>query len=315
MSITTRLPLGGQAKGRAGRGQPGGRKLAGYAFVSLYVVLLVLFGAVPTIYALYLSFTTPRGGWAGLQNFFSTGHDFRFLPAFEHIAVYILIWLVLLVVLVLFLALMLDGGIRRTAPIFRFLFYIPGALAGSASVLVWLLMLDPTVSPWHFVMSWFHLSTLPQTVAPAHLPAIFAIIAFWTGAGSWIVVMNGALNNIPEEVTDAARIDGANAWQLALHVKLPLIKRWVVYMVILAFAAGTQFFVEPQLVGTASGGLVSATWSPNQLAYYLAFTGDNFNYAAAISVDLLFLGLIVAALVVFRSKLFESTVPPPVWPR
>ena len=305
LGVTTSLVPTAQANSRAGRGQPAGRNLAGYGFVSLYVVLLVLFGAAPTVYALYLSFTTPGGKWAGLHNYFSTGHDFRFLPAFEHIAVYLLIWLVVLVVLVPFLALMLHGGIRRTVPFFRFVFYIPGAFVGSAGVLVWLLMLDPSVSPWHFVMSWFHLSSLYQTVAPAHLPVIFVVIAFWTGAGSWVVVMNGALNNISDEVTDAARVDGANAWQLALRVKLPLIKRWVVYMVILAFAAGTQLFVEPQMLSTASGGFVSATWSPNQLAYYFAFSEDNFNYAAAISVDLLVLGLMVAALFAFGSRLFE----------
>jgi multiple sugar transport system permease protein len=93
------------------------------------------------------SFTKPGGQWAGLRNFLATGHDFRFLPAFDHIGVYLLIWLVVLVVLVLFLALMLDGSARRTASVFRFLFYIPGALVGSASVLVWLFMLDPNVSP------------------------------------------------------------------------------------------------------------------------------------------------------------------------
>jgi len=155
------------------------------------------------------------------------------------------------------------------------------------------------------VMSWFHLSTLYQTVAPAHLPAIFVVIAFWTGAGSWIVVMNGALNNISDEVIDSAKIDGANAWQLAVRVKLPLIKRWVVYMLILAFAAGTQLFVEPQLVGEASLGMVSTSWSPNQLAYYFATQNGNFNYAASISVDLLIVGLMTATVLVFRSKLFE----------
>ena len=59
--------------------------------------------------------------------------------------------------LVLFLALMLHGGVRRTVPFFRLLFYLPGALAGSASVLVWLFMLDPQISPWHFALSLFHL--------------------------------------------------------------------------------------------------------------------------------------------------------------
>jgi multiple sugar transport system permease protein len=140
---------------------------------------------------------------------------------------------------------------------------------------------------------------------PNHLPIVFAVIAFWTGAGGWIVVTYGALNNIPYELLEAAALDGASAWQTALRVKLPLIKKWVVYMLILAFAAGTQLFVEPQLVSEASLGLVSQTWSPNELAYYLAFQNDNFNGAAAVSVDLLIVGLLVAAVLVFRTKLFE----------
>jgi multiple sugar transport system permease protein len=287
------------------RKRAGGRTRAGYLFVAGYVVLLVLFGAVPSGYAIYLSFTESGGKFAGLSNFFSTGRDFRFIPAFEHVGLFLLIWLVALVVLVLFLALMLHGGARGASAVFRFLFYLPGALAGSASVLVWLFMLDPTVSPWHFALSLFNFSELAQTIEPQHLPGVFAVIAFWTGAGGWVVVMHGALNNISFDVLDSAKIDGATAWQTAIRVKLPLIKKWVVYMCILAFAGGTQLFVEPQLVGEASLGAVSSTWSPNQLAYYMAFQNDNFNYAAAISVDLLVLGLICAAVLVFRSKLFE----------
>ena len=308
MTETTSLPAPARALLRAGRGRAGGRQRAGYIFVSVYVALLLLFGVVPSVYALYLAFTkeSKPWHWAGLSNFLKTGHDFRFAPAFEHIAIYLAIWLSALVVLVLFLALMLHGGLRRAVPAFRFLFYLPGALAGSAAVVVWAFMFDPELSPWHFALSSiFHFSAFSQVIAPGHLPAIFAVIAFWTGAGGWIVVMNGALNNISDEVIDSAKIDGANAVQLALRVKLPLIKRWVVYMVILAFAAGTQLIVEPTLVASASLGMVSPYWSPNQLAYYLATYNGNFNYAASISVDLLFVGLLAAGLLVFRSKLFE----------
>ena len=297
------LPLA--RSGARGTGRAGGRRSAGYVFVSGYVTLLLLFGVLPSAYAIYLSLSEAGGKFAGLSNFFATGRDFRFLPAMEHVGLYLLIWLVVLVVFVLALALLLHGGPRRPGTVFRFLFYIPGALAGSASVLVWLFMLDPTVSPWHFVLSLFNYSELAQTIEPQHLPPIFAIIAFWTGAGGWIVVMNGALNNISDEVIDSAKVDGANALQTAFRIKLPLIRKWVVYMCILAFAAGTQLFVEPQLVGEASLGAVSSVWSPNQLAYYMAFQNDNFNYAASISVDLLVIGLICAAVLVFRSKLFE----------
>lgn len=308
MTATADLLTPARTPLRARRGGVGGRRRAGYIFVSVYLVLLVLFGVVPTLYALYLAFTKQNQPWhwAGMSNFLKTGRDFRFMPAIEHIAVYLAIWLVSLVVFVLFLALMLHGGMRRAVPVFRFLFYLPGALAGAAAVVVWAFMFDPQLSPWHFALSSvLHFVAFSQVIAPGHLPTIFAVIAFWTGAGGWIVVMSGALNNISDEIIDSARIDGANALQLALRVKLPLIKRWVVYMVILAFAAGTQLIVEPTLVASASLGMVSPYWSPNQLAYYMATYNGNFNYAASISIDLLFVGLVAAALLVFRSKLFE----------
>jgi multiple sugar transport system permease protein len=281
------------------------RGVSGYIFVCAYVLLLFCFGVAPTGYAIYLALSSSGGHFVGFSNFVSTGKDFRFVAAFEHIGEYLSIWLGSLVVFVLGLALMLHSMARRVSSVFRFIFYLPGALAGAASVLVWLFMLDPSVSPLHVLLSAFGLHVLGQTLLPNHLPIVFAVIAFWTGAGGWIVVTYGALNNIPYELLEAAALDGASAWQTALRVKLPLIKKWVVYMLILAFAAGTQLFVEPQLVSEASLGLVSQTWSPNELAYYLAFQNDNFNGAAAVSVDLLIVGLLVAAVLVFRTKLFE----------
>ncbi|MDQ4096905.1 MAG: sugar ABC transporter permease, partial [Actinomycetota bacterium] len=74
---------------------------------------------------------------------------------------------------------------------------------------------------------------------------------------------------------------------------------------ILAFAGGTQLFVEPQLVGTASFGQVPDDWSPNQLSYQYAFVAGDFNGAAAIAVVLLVLSLGCAAGAVFKAGLFE----------
>ncbi len=92
---------------------------------------------------------------------------------------------------------------------------------------------------------------------------------------------------------------------MALWIKLPLIRKWIVYMLVLSFAAGSQLFVEPQILSIAASGAISPQWSPNQLAYYEAFSLDNFNNSAAISVDLLVIGLIVAVLFVWRGRLFE----------
>ena len=280
---------------------------AGYAFVAAYVVLLIAFGIVPTVYAIYSAFTSTGGGFAGLSNFTSTASDFRFLPAIGHIALYLVFWLVSLVVFVVALAILLQRlASRRVSTAMRFVFYIPGALAGAASVMVWLFMLDPTVSPVAFLLKAMGFGTFVDVVAPEHLPVLLTFIAFWTGAGGWIVVMFGALNNISTEILEAARLDGATAWQTAKRVQIPMLRKWIVYMVILAFAGGTQLFVEPQLLSQASVGVAGRDYSPNQLSYDFAFQNNNVNTAAAVSVELLLVGLIVAAVFVARSGFFDA---------
>jgi len=285
----------------------GPRALQGLPFVLPYLPLLIVFGIAPTIYALDLAFTNFDGGWAGFHNFVKTYHDFRFIPAFKHIFIYTIVWLGSLMVLVVTLALLLHGRANRVSSAYRFLFYIPGALAGAAAVVIWLFMLDPTVSPASFLLrDVLGAQIFAQSIAPQNLPYVFAMIAFWTGAGGWIVVMYGALNTIPPDLEEAARIDGAGPITIALRLKLPLIRKWIAYMLILSFATGTQLFVEPEIVQHASFGLVPDTWSPNQLAYQLAFRYADFNAAAAISVDLLVIGLIGAVIIVTRSGLFRT---------
>jgi multiple sugar transport system permease protein len=279
----------------------------GLPFVLPYLPFLIVFGVAPTIYAIDLAVTNVGGGWVGFHNFVRTYHDFRFIPAFKHVLVYTCVWLAALMVFVVGLALLLHGRANRVSATFRFLFYMPGALAGSAAVLVWLFMLDPTVSPGSFFLH--HVlgaKIFAQSIAPGNLPFVFAMIAFWTGAGGWIVVMYGALNTIPHDLEEAARIDGASPIQIALRLKLPLMRKWIAYMLILSFATGTQLFVEPEIVQHASFGLVPDTWSANQLAYQLAFRYADFNAAAAIAVDLLLIGLVGAVLIVTRSGLFRT---------
>ncbi|MFD3519948.1 carbohydrate ABC transporter permease [Streptomyces sp. NPDC058653] len=281
------------------------RSPVGYVFVGGYALLLLAFGVFPTGYSFYLALTNDQGQFTGLNQFVRVAQDYRFLPAFGHMLLYLALWLVTLVVVVVLVAVVLRGRIRPgTSALLRFLYYLPGALAGVASVLVWLFMLDPDVSPVSWLLESMGMHTFAAVLSPGNLPLILMLIAFWTGAGGWMVVMYGALNNIPDEVLEAARVDGAGPWRTAWHIQIPMIRQWIVYMTILAFAAGTQLFVEPQLLQTASLGRVSPTWSPNQLAYVYAFQQGDFNGAAAISVCLLVVGLLAAGLLIARSNLF-----------
>ena len=233
--------------------------------------------------------------------------DYRFWPAFEHILEFMAIWLVSQTLFVVGLVLMLHNMAQRVGAVFRFLFYIPGALAGAASVIVWLFMLDPTASPFAFVLHWFGYAEFDNTIAPGNLPAIFAMMAFWTGAGGWIVVMYGALNNIPHELIEAAQIDGANAFQTALLDQAsadPKVGR------VHADAVVRRRHAAVRRAHRARQRRRSVSASPStgrrtSSAWFVASEYNQFNEAAAISVILLVLGLVVAALLVWRGRLFE----------
>jgi multiple sugar transport system permease protein len=258
------------------------------------------------IYALYLAFTK-AGAFVGLANFVKVFGDFRFFPAVLHVALFVAIWLVTLIVFVVLLALVVHAvRVRWLSSTSRFLFYIPGALAGSASVMLWLFLLDPSVSPVAGVLNQFGFTSFINTVALDNLPVVFTVIAFWTGAGGWIIIMYGALNTISTDVMEAARIDGAGPLKTALYIQIPLLRKWIAYMGVISLAVGTQLFVEPKILSLASRGVVPKDYSLNQLAYVFAFGPQaDFNGSAAISILLLIVAMGLAAFFVFRGGLFE----------
>ncbi|WP_344016985.1 sugar ABC transporter permease [Pseudonocardia xinjiangensis] len=294
----------------APRRGPGPTRAMGLAFVGPYVVLMLAFGIIPAVYAVALAFSRADGGFAGLDNFVRVITDFRFLPAVQHVAVYLVLWLVMLTVLVVVLALVLHAVTTRwVSRALRLLYYLPGALAGASAVLLWLFVLNPDAGPAGPLLKAMGFETFAQTIQPGNLSLVFAVIAFWTGAGQWVIVMYGALNNIPTEVMEAARIDGANPVQIALRIQLPLLRKWIAYMAVLALAAGTQLFVEPTLLSQASTGVVPNDYSVNQLAYQYAFNLSDFNGAAAIAVLLLVVSVALSAVFVLRGGLFDTEEP------
>jgi len=276
-------------------------------FVLPYVVLLLAFGIGPALYGVATGFfdtTTTTWRWVGLANYTTVLADFRLGPAFLDVLIFMLIWLPLLVVLVLALSLLLHARVGRFSAVMRMIYYLPGAVAGSASALLWLFMFDPRLSPFGPLLRLLGLHTLVDVLTPTYLPGIFAVIALFSGLGGWVVVVFGALTTIAPEVLEAATIDGCNGWQSAIYIKLPLVRRYIALMLILSFAGGVQLFVEPSIMNTATLGTIGV-WSPNQLAYAYAFTDGNFGKSAAVSTGLLLIGLVGALLIVFGTDFYR----------
>ena len=105
---------------------------------------------------------------------------------------------------------------------------------------------------------------------------------------------------------EASRLDGANVWQTALFIKLPLIKKYLVFMMVLTFAAGLQLFVEPQLISASVYVGIARAWTLNQLSYDLAFSGVNFAGAATLSLLLLLACMAAALILIVKTDFFDQ---------
>ncbi len=283
-----------------------------YLFLLPYLLAMLAFGLGPGIYAFLISFADystglPRYFAAGIKNYIAVIKDHRFGFTFANIGKFLLISVPLGIAFVVLLALLLHMRPGKVSSTLRTLFFIPGAASGPAVVLLVIFMLTPSVSPFGFLLKSLGLQSFNSIITPGSLAFIFFIMGFFVGAGMWIAIQYGALEGIPSEVMEAATMDGCNAWQKALFIKLPLIQPYIIYQFILIFAGNVQLFVEPQLLGnqTYIKANVPLVWSPNQLAYSFAFDLGNFGAAAAMALIMLIIGLGASYLMVRWTGFFK----------
>ncbi len=290
------------------------REVAGaWTLLAPYLVLLLIGGIIPIGYALWVSFQVSPTllqpdltGFGGLNAYVKAISDFRFARSFVDIFTVLIVWLPIMIVSVVGLALLVHASPGRFGSIMRFIYYIPGALGGVANLMLWVYLLNPGQSPISGFLSAMGFTTIKQVVATqGDLPVILAAMLLLQGLGQWTVTVNGGLNSIPDEILEAASLDGANAWQLAWRVKLPMIRQWIGYTALLNLAYGFQLFLEPYLLNQVASGALPSEYTPTQLGYWFAFVGNDFPTAAAMSVVIVIITLAIGLVVVFRSGLFS----------
>lgn len=281
---------------------------SGHLFVLPYLIMLLLFGITPTVFAIVISFF--KGNLAGLEfvglsNFRVFFEDIRVPQSFTHVISYVAWWIPMMVIVVPLLALLLHVRHSPATGVVRFIYYLPSAITGAAGVLIWFYMLDPALSPFAFLFQWMNLKSIDDVLRVNNLPFVYALMAFSTGMGVWVVTFFGALQNIPNEIREAAAIDGCNQWQLALYIKLPLITKYIVYMIMLIFASGFQMAAEPQIINAATQGRLGGyDWTPNIVAYEYAGLGK-FGTAGAISCVLLVMSIAISLVLIFKTDFYR----------
>lgn len=281
--------------------------LAMWVMFSPYLFLLISFGLIPIIMAIlevpHESRVNPDGGW---DAFTIVLQDFRFLPAVKNVLGFMAIFVPTTIIFVIAMALMLDVNPTAWKKWLRMAYIVPAAISGAVAVLVWYALLQPTFSPIKTPLSWVGITTSDQIWQTKNLVFIFAIMAFFAIAGNWILIQFGSLQSISGEVIEAARVDGCSAFQIAMRIKLPLIKKYIVYMGVLIFAGGLQIFVEPQLIDSGIYSGIAEAWSLDQLSFELAFTSGDFGGASALSLMLLVPSFLGALVVIFKTDMFDD---------
>jgi multiple sugar transport system permease protein len=281
--------------------------LAMWVMFAPYLFLLISFGLIPIIMAIlevpHESRVNPDGGW---DAFTIVLQDFRFLPAVKNVLGFMAIFVPTTIIFVIAMALMLDVNPTAWKKWLRMAYIVPAAISGAVAVLVWYALLQPAFSPIKEPLSWVGITTSGQIWQTKNLVYIFAIMAFFAIAGNWILIQFGSLQSISGEVIEAARVDGCSAFQIAMRIKLPLIKKYIVYMGVLIFAGGLQIFVEPQLIDGGIYSGIAEAWSLDQLSFELAFTSGDFGGASALSLMLLIPSLLGALVVIFKTDMFDD---------
>lgn len=282
--------------------------VAGSIMFAPYLILLALFGVWPIVQAGLVSLEptviNPAGG---AQNFADVVADVRFVPAALNVVVFLVMYVPAMLIVVSLMSLLLDTVQGRWNLPLRLAYIVPASMTGATAVLIWYFMLEPSLSPYQDALHALGITQGNQIWRQGGLAWIFVAMAFFVGAGNWIVVQYGSLQSISDDILEAAKIDGANSWQIAWRIKLPLIRKYLVYMGILVFAAGLQVFVEPQLISGSVYTGIAKDWSLNQLSYDLAFQSNNLADSAALSLMLLVVCIVAAIVVIFRSDFFEGT--------
>ena len=269
-------------------------RVAPYAFVTPAVVLYVLVLLIPVGYTVYLSVEKSqvsglglglgarRQVFAGLSNYSSALTDAAFLSSVVRVVIYSLILVPVMLGLALLFALLIDARRVRLQRFGRLSIFLPYAVPTVIGSLLWGFLYLPTVSPFPVLLSKIGLS-MPNLFA-THVVLLSVVnIGVWGGTGFNMIVMYTALRAVPSELYEAARIDGASQWQVALRVKIPMIAPALVLTGVFSLIATLQVFNEPQTLYPLTN-TISLDWMPLMRVYDLAFNDNNSYQAAALSV-------------------------------
>jgi multiple sugar transport system permease protein len=261
----------------------------GWLFVTPFAVVFVAFLILPLGYAFYLSLYSKGLAtgvvFAGLQNYATAFSDPSFLKGVWFVLRFAVVLIPVQMLVSLALALVLDALTTRFARFARLMIFLPYAIPAVIGALMWGFLYSPTFGPMQQIFGVFG-GQAPFLLSPDHVFAGLMNVVTWQWAGYYMIIIFAALQGIDSSIYEAARMDGANAWQIAFRIKVPMVASALLLILVFALIGTLQFFSEPQILRPLSNGTITPDFTPNIYAFSQAFAYANFNYASAISFAL-----------------------------
>lgn len=301
---------GPRARPPAKRWSPAPRGVP-YAFLVPATVLFTAVFLVPLGYTIYLSTQKSeiqglglgRNGrkqvFAGFGEYTSVFHDSEFWHSILRALLYGCILIPLMLGLATVFALILDAQRVKFQRLGRIAIFLPYAVPTIIGSMLWGMMYLPSVSPFNSILHSVFGGNGIDFFGSRMVYLSIANIGVWGGTGFNMMVLYTALRALPQEVYEAARLDGTSELQIALRIKLPMIRPSLIMTAIFSTIATLQAFNEPNTLHQLSYGVVSATWVPLMKVYHDTYTGNDIYAGSAESIIIAAL-MFAASIVVLR---------------
>jgi ABC-type sugar transport system permease subunit len=311
--MSTEATVDSRPRGRLGRPaltRQQRRTLTFYAFVSPWLLGFVFLSVFPLLVGFITSLSNYDGlnletvKFVGLDNYARAFEDPDVRFSLGRTILWMLANLPLWLILSFLLALILNQDVKGRG-FFRTLFYLPSLIPFTAAVTAWRIILEKNFGMLNAFISFF----TPAPVAIGwlsdySLPGMTSI-AIWSGLGAGMVIFLAGLQGIPDELKEAAQIDGANSWQVFRHITLPLMTPVIFFQLVLGLIGSFQQLNLPLIVTRV--GIAASSVPPRPIYLYMIhtyrqiFTEGRYGYGTAL-VWLLTIGSLLLTAVVFWSE-------------
>jgi raffinose/stachyose/melibiose transport system permease protein len=277
-------------------------------FVLPVLILNAIVMAGPALSAVYYSMTKWNGigeaTWVGLENFQTLANDEGFRHAFRNNVIWLAMFLTVPIAMAL-LAASLLAPVKRAAIVYRLILFIPYVLPSVITAALWRSLLSPDrgipALLTEIGLPGFNKAFLgdPKTALPA-----IGFVDNWHWWGFLMVLFLASMQNIPPDLYESARLDGANRWQEFRDVTLPGIRPTFIFMILMTTI--WSFLTFDYIWILTQGGPAGASEVMSVLVYKEAFRNFNAGYASALGLTMsFFVGCVIAIFQVLRRRGWE----------